>query len=183
MSIRDLVELMITLSDNTATNILIELLGMAKINTTLRQLGLNDTVLARKMLDWQVRAAGRDNLTTARDMGELLARIYWRKIPGLSVASIDQIYHILTRQVYRDNLSFYIPEQYWPKIASKTGTLTGVIHDATLFALDRAYVLVMMSGQLPANVTGRETLARISQMIFTASFKSEEEKCDENSRY
>ena len=175
---------MITLSDNTATNILIDLLGIDNINKTIRQIGLKATVLARKMMDDQARKAGRENYTTARDMGRLLESIYYREIPGLSIDSIDQIFKMLTRQIYRDNLSFYIPERCSGKIASKTGTLAGVIHDASVFAFDQtAYVLVMLSGHLPTNVTGRETLARVSQMIFEANIPLGRETCDENSRY
>lgn len=166
-SIKDLAVLMIILSDNTATNILIDLLGMGNINFTIRNLGLKDTILQRKMMDFTAREAGKDNFTTARDIGSLLEGIYRGEIPGLSRSSTEEIFRILTRQVYRDNLSFYIPEKYWKEIGSKTGTLAGIIHDASIFALDQArYVLVMMSENLSENSIGKEILAKVSKLIF-----------------
>ncbi len=167
LSIRDLAVLMITLSDNTATNVLIDLTGIENINTTIQELGLKNTILERKMMDYRARKEGKDNYTTARDMGELLEKIHSGKIPGLSRSSTEEILRILTRQVYRDCLSFYIPEKLWKNIGSKTGTLDGIIHDASIFDLEQArYVLVMMSRNLPANAVGRETQARVSKMIY-----------------
>lgn len=72
----DLVRCMIQDSDNTATNILIRMLGMAAVNQTALQLGCHSTVLARLMMDTAAVRRGVDNLTTARDVGRLLALLH-----------------------------------------------------------------------------------------------------------
>ncbi|MEW6546800.1 MAG: serine hydrolase [Bacillota bacterium] len=69
---RDLVALMLAVSDNTATNLLIDRLGFDAINATARALGLAQTVLQRKMMDFGARAAGRDNFMSATDAARLL---------------------------------------------------------------------------------------------------------------
>ena len=72
LSLRDLAILMIILSDNTATNILIDICGMDNINFTLKKLGLKDTKLRRKMMDLKSKNMGLDNYTSPYDMIKLL---------------------------------------------------------------------------------------------------------------
>src|SRR5207244_3610910 len=68
ISLRDLAVLMIVLSDNTATNILIDQVRMANVNDTLAHLGLAQTRLQRRMIDTAAQRAGRENLSTPREM-------------------------------------------------------------------------------------------------------------------
>jgi beta-lactamase class A len=72
LSLRDLAVLMIVLSDNTATNILIDRVGMQNVNDNLRRLGLSQTRLQRIMLDTEAQRASRENLSTPREMVMLL---------------------------------------------------------------------------------------------------------------
>lgn len=72
LSLRDLAVLMIVLSDNTATNILIDRVGMQNVNDNLRRLGLTQTRLQRIMLDVESQRASRENLSTPREMVLLL---------------------------------------------------------------------------------------------------------------
>jgi len=72
LSLRDLAVLMIVLSDNTATNILIDRVGMQNVNDNLRRLGLTQTRLQRIMLDVEAQRASRENLSTPREMVLLL---------------------------------------------------------------------------------------------------------------
>jgi len=72
LSLRDLAVLMIVLSDNTATNILIDHVGMQTVNDNLRRLGLTETRLQRIMLDVESQRASRENLSTPREMVLLL---------------------------------------------------------------------------------------------------------------
>lgn len=72
LSLRDLAVLMIVLSDNTATNVLIDRVGMQNVNDNLRRLGLTQTRLQRIMLDVDSQRASRENLSTPREMVLLL---------------------------------------------------------------------------------------------------------------
>src|SRR5690606_14639683 len=74
LTLLDLATLMIVVSDNTATNALIDRLGMASIQVTISRLGLAGTRLGRKMYDFEARARGFENVTCARDIAALLRR-------------------------------------------------------------------------------------------------------------
>src|ERR1700738_2066151 len=62
-TLHDLAHLMITISDNTAANMLLNLVGMQTINVTMQQLGLTSTYLERHFIDFEARKAGRDTWT------------------------------------------------------------------------------------------------------------------------
>lgn len=69
LPLTDVLNFMITVSDNTATNMIIDLLGMDHINAYIQREGYTDTILRRKMMDTQAVAEGRENYTSVRDLG------------------------------------------------------------------------------------------------------------------
>jgi len=76
MPLIDYATLMITVSDNVATNILIDLVGMPYVNETLTTLGLNETRLQRKMIDLEASKAELENVSTPKDMVRLMSLLY-----------------------------------------------------------------------------------------------------------
>ena len=68
LSLNDLAVLMIVLSDNTATNMLIDQVGMANVNRTMEELGLRQIRLRRKMIDQAASARGDENTATPREL-------------------------------------------------------------------------------------------------------------------
>ncbi|MCK5572812.1 MAG: serine hydrolase [Bacteroidetes bacterium] len=72
LSIRDLCVLMIVLSDNTATNILIDLVGMAHVNSMLRSLGMEQTTLQREMMDTAASARNQENLSNPLEAARIM---------------------------------------------------------------------------------------------------------------
>lgn len=122
---------MITVSDNTATNALIDLLGMEAVNDLCRRWGAEHTCLRRKMLDFEAQAAGRDNVTTALDQYKFYAGLLERtrrERPGVWMLALDT----LLRQRCQDAFLRYLngPEV---TVAHKTGGLDHVHHDAGIF--------------------------------------------------
>lgn len=81
VSLRDLGVLMIVLSDNTATNLLIDRVGMERVNATMAELGLPSIRLQRRMIRPQDSAAGRENVATPREAAELMRRIASCELP------------------------------------------------------------------------------------------------------
>src|SRR5699024_5611208 len=75
-SIKNLSVLMIALSDNSATNILIDLVGMAAVNETLQEVGAGQTQLNRKMMDIKASAQNRENIATPADAVHILQLLY-----------------------------------------------------------------------------------------------------------
>ena len=80
LTLRDLATMMVAVSDDTATNVLIDRVGMQNVNVMLDGLGLTHTRLRRKMMDLQAAKEGRENISTPREMMTLLDAIYHGKV-------------------------------------------------------------------------------------------------------
>lgn len=120
-----LLEYMITESNNSATNCLIDHLGMEKVNACSAKIGLHDTVLRRHMLDYEAARQGNENHTSARDMKALYKMLYTRTV--LTPFQCNTALPILLRQKDKELLMDANPAQ---KAAHKTGGLSDIAHDA-----------------------------------------------------
>ena len=127
-----LLEYMITDSNNSATNILIDTLGMDKINAYSQRIGLPDTLLRRHMLDYESARQGRENRTSANDMLNLYTMLYKGEV--LTPFQCETALPILLRQHDKELLMFANPAQ---KAAHKTGGLSDIAHDAGILYGDR----------------------------------------------
>ena len=162
-SIRELLTLMIILSDNTATNILIDLLGMEEINKIGHDLGLKKTSLERKMMDSHAREKGLDNFTSSNEILKLLKMIYEKEFVSedYSKLALD----ILLRQQERQRLQRYLPEDL--KIASKSGDLDNLENDGGIFFTEnKNYILVVLVNRAESNVLAKEIIGEISLKIY-----------------
>lgn len=128
--LEELIYWMITESDNTATNVLIDLAGMEAVNRLCQSWAAGRTVLQRKMLDWEALKAGQDNFTSARDQYYLYAQLWNRSCrhPG---GLWEKALEPLLCQRSKDGLLRYISGDV--TLASKPGGLDHVSHDAGLF--------------------------------------------------
>lgn len=120
-----LLEYMITESNNTATNVLIDTLGMEKVNAFSRHIGLCNTVLRRHMLDYESARQGKENHTSAADMLRLYTLLH--KGDMLTPFMCETATPILLRQKDKELLMFADPQR---KAAHKTGGLSDIAHDA-----------------------------------------------------
>lgn len=128
MTVRDLAELMITVSDNLATNLLIDTVTPDVIAETISAAALRDTHLQRRMMDLSARERGLDNFTTPADMALLMREIACGTGLFEEPASYLMARGVLERQQYNDRLPRHLPEGW--TLAHKTGELDGVRHDA-----------------------------------------------------
>ncbi|MCA9790617.1 MAG: serine hydrolase [Candidatus Eremiobacteraeota bacterium] len=134
----ELARLMVQESDNVATDMLIERLGMDKINQEMGLLGLTHTVLARRIYDFKEIDRGHDNLTTANDVALLFRELGEGRLPGSTA-----MHQILEGQKRNDMLPAKLPKG--TRVAHKTGELLRVLHDAGLIYTDHgSYVLVLL---------------------------------------
>ena len=126
MTLLDLVKLMIIVSDNAATNILIRRVGIENVNKTLRSLGLEKTTLRRLLFDSEASRRGVANHITAGEMGALLEMLWRGEIvsPEASRAMME----ILLDQRLNGKLPFFLHPQDID-IAHKTGEDDGITHD------------------------------------------------------
>ncbi len=138
LTIEELIELMIVESDNTATNILIEMAGYDYLNTYFKKIGLKSTNISRKMMDIKKRSQGIENYTTAGDIALILEKIYTGSLINKDISS--RCLELLKRQKYRDRIAGKLPAD--TVVAHKTGLENGVCHDAGVVFTDRGNFLI-----------------------------------------
>ena len=136
-----LLEYMITDSNNSATNVLIDTLTMEKVNAFSHRIGLHDTLLRRHMLDYEAARQGRENLTSAADMLRLYTLLH--KGEALTPFMCETALPILLRQHDKELLMFSDPAR---KAAHKTGGLSDIAHDAgILYGENRTLVFAVLA--------------------------------------
>lgn len=152
VTLRDLVELMIVLSDNTATNILIDLLGIDRVNATMRANGLTRSTLRRKLFDRAGHAAGIENTVTAREMGLLLEKMYAGTL--VSPEASREMLEILRNQKLNGKMPFFLKPR-GIACAHKTGEDDGITHDVGVVYTRKPFVLCMLSNETQVPVFER----------------------------
>jgi beta-lactamase class A len=155
---RDLATFMVAVSDNSATNVLIDRVGMDNVNAMLTSLGLSHTRLQRKMMDIKAAQAGRENLSTPREMMTLFADLYQQKV--LNKALTDDFFKVLGTPKSSD-IPRHIPDDV--VIANKPGELAGVRNDVGIvFVPNRPFVIVVMTAYLKHERDGNDAIAEIA---------------------
>jgi len=157
-----LLELMISSSDNTATNKVIQLMGFEYINRTLKKLGLFHTVLARKMMDFSQRRNGVENYTNASDIAYLLERIYRKKFINRKLSQLALSF--LKKQRVNDRLPRYLPSEV--VVAHKTGLERGVVHDAGIVFSPKGNYLICVLVKGAKNVKAKKFIAQLSLLAY-----------------
>jgi beta-lactamase class A len=161
--LEDLAAFMLSVSDNTAANILIDVLGMDGINASARRAGARGTELRRKMMDFTSSRAGRENYTTASDIALVLAEILKNR----------RMVELLSVQKSSSGLPALLPfddmDDVEAVLAHKTGGLPGITHDAGVFfySSDPVVAVALTSGA----ASGREGCAfcaSIGKIIYDA---------------
>jgi len=158
----DLATFMVAVSDNSATNVLIDRLGMQNVNALLDQLGLRQTRLQRKMMDVKAAQEGRENLSTPREMMTLFAALYQNKV--LNKALTEDFFKVLGTPKASD-IPRYIPEDV--VCANKPGELAGVRNDVGIvFVPNRPFVIVVMTAYLNQERDGDDAIAKIAGVAY-----------------
>jgi len=167
-AVRDLLELMITVSSNLATNILIDRLGAERANATAHTLGADSIRVLRGVEDGKAYRAGMNNTTTARDLGVLLAAIAEHR--AASRLACDSMLAILGRQHFTEGIPAGLPPG--ARVFHKTGWVGQVVyHDAAYVELPggRRYVLVVTTGGIQLDTAAYHLVADVSRMVAAAA--------------
>jgi beta-lactamase class A len=158
VTLRDLATMMVAVSDNSATNVLIDRVGMENVNAMLDSLGLAHTRLRRKMMDLEAAKHGRENISTPREMMTLLESIYREKL--FNKESTTDFFKVLST-----NKNSWIPRDLPAdvKTANKPGALEGVRNDSGIvFVEGRPYVICVMTAFLSNERDGEQAISRSS---------------------
>jgi len=147
VNLMDLGVLMIILSDNTATNVLIRRLGMERIGRTMREeLGMETTVLRRLLFDSEAAARGVKNTIAPAEIGRMLAGLYRGEI--VSPEASREMLRILGDQRLNGKIPFWLDGKV--KCAHKTGEDSGVTHDVGIVYAPRPFVLCVCGDPVKA---------------------------------
>ncbi|HEY1653755.1 MAG TPA: serine hydrolase [Candidatus Tumulicola sp.] len=160
-SVSKLIEKMIDVSDNTATNMLIRLVGRHRINTSMRELGLKHTRLTDDIRTdgWDVR---RQLRTSPDDLVRLLALMAHRRL--IDEWASNAMIAVLEQDQFNTLLPEPLPDV---RIAHKTGSLYDTLNDAGIIFADNApYVIAVMTTALPSKTLGRSFIHSISRMAY-----------------
>jgi len=158
-----LLELMISRSDNTATNKVIDILGFDYINEQFKKMGLKSTVLRRKMMDFDSRAKGIENYTTTSDLACILEKIYRQEFLGRQLSQIALSF--LKEQRVNDRLPRYLPQNI--VVAHKTGLENGIVHDAGIvFTPKGNYIICVLTRKLENYSEAKKFIADISLLTY-----------------
>ena len=191
ITLKDALTLMVIMSDNTATNLAIDHLGLANIDTRIQELGLKNTYLYKKVFlppegpmpaDQKIYGLGK---TTPREMADVMRRIVTCDLtePGLPSTPQDQqlcavALHMLTNQFYRDGIPRYIEgldsSEGGSSIANKTGALDEVRNDvAAVSSKDGVLILSIFTyddrdHSWTSDNEGEITIAKLAKAIVNA---------------
>jgi len=164
LPVRDLAALAIAVSDNGATNLLIDLVGPDRIAVRLAGWGVSQSRLQRKMFDLEAKARGLENLMTPRETALLLLRL----LRGECVdrATSDAVIALLRSCQDSTMLRRYLPHDV--AIAHKTGWLDGIRNDAGIVWGPRPVVVAGLTGDLPRYEEGSRLLGLLGWCAYRA---------------
>jgi beta-lactamase class A len=163
VTLRDLATFMVAVSDNSATNVLIDRIGMENINSMLDSLGLHTTRLRRKMMDLKAASEGRENVSSPREMMTLLETLYRGKL--LNKEMTDDYIKVLSTHK-ESALLQGLPDD--ALAASKPGELEAVRNDSgIIFVKNRPYILCVMTTYLRDEKEGQAAIRKIAGLTYS----------------
>ena len=164
-TLSELCELMITVSSNLATNLLIEKLGVNNIRATVDALGADGMNVLRGVEDGKAYQKGLNNTTTARGLAILMTAIAEGK--AVDPESSRQMVEILSRQHFQEGIPSGLP--VGTRVAHKTGEITKIHHDAAIVYAPRPFVLVILVRGLPEQKDSSALMGDATRALYQAT--------------
>jgi beta-lactamase class A len=164
-TLAELSELMITVSSNLATNLLIEKLGVDNIRAGAHALGADGMNVLRGVEDTKAFQQGLNNTTTARALLRLMEAL--ARGTAVDPDSSRQMIAVLERQTFNDRIPAGLPPG--TRVAHKTGEITRIQHDAAIVYAPRPFVLVVLTRGLEDPTRGSALIAEITRRLYQAT--------------
>ncbi len=147
LTIMDLCRLMIVFSDNVATNLLCDKVGIPYIQDFMKCNGFVQSVLNRKMFDYESAAKGFQNYVTASEVGRFYEMLYRGEL--VSAAASEEMLSILKDQQVNGKIPFYLERlENAPEIAHKTGEDDGITNDAGIVYGKTPFILSLLGNHI-----------------------------------
>ncbi|CDQ38191.1 MULTISPECIES: serine hydrolase [Virgibacillus] len=164
-SYKNLMELMIIVSDNTAANLLLKLFGMAAINQFIKSIDCEQTLISRKFMDVEASENGKENYTSAKDMIKLF-KLVSKTNHHLTDSSRRMILKILENQQFTHKLPSYLDKDKSIRFFHKTGEMPGVSHDAGIIKYETKTIHVaILSEGVAHNTVSERIIADIGHLL------------------
>lgn len=164
-TLSQLCELMITVSSNFATNLLVERLGVENIRATVHALHADGMNVLRGVEDNKAYEKGMNNTTTARGLLILLESI--AKGEAVDADASRQMVEILARQKFNEAIPSGLPPG--TRVAHKTGELTKIHHDAAIVYAPRPFVLVILVRGMGESKDSAALMAYIASSVYRST--------------
>ena len=164
-SIRELVREMIQISDNVATNLLLNRITPAYVTRTMRELGSQDGYVIRGLQDELAFKYDISNRITPRDLTNLAEAIQLNK--AASSLACAEMREILGGQQHRSLIPALLP--LGTQVFNKTGSITGNRHDTGIVSthVGNYYITIMSESNIEGQSVPVEALADLSLKIYT----------------
>ncbi len=158
-------ELMITVSSNLATNLLMQKLGVANIRAAVHALGADGMQVLRGVEDGKAFERGMNNTTTARALLILMQAIAEGR--AVDADSSRAMVAVLERQTFNDRIPAGLPPG--TRVAHKTGEITKIQHDAAIVYAPRPFVLVVLTRGIEDPGQSAALTAEITRQLYKAT--------------
>ena len=163
-TIRELMRLMITVSSNLATNLLIERVTPDRVMHLMRVVGAKNIRVLRGVEDGKAFQQGLNNTTTARDLMIILRRIAERR--AVSAKASDEMVRVMLDQKFNEGIPAGLTRD--ARVSHKTGSITRINHDAAIvYPPDRKpYVLIVLTRGIEDEKRAHKLIADISRVVY-----------------
>ncbi len=168
LALADLLYLMIAISDNAATNTLIGMAGMARVNATMQSLGMAHSTLGREMKGRPAQGDEQENWATPNDYVRAVQAILNNEAG--SPSSCEQMTALLERQQNRNRIARFLPQCEGLRWGSKTGSIAGVTNDAGFVTTNgKTLILAVYCENLTDQHEGERAIGEIARAVMTAT--------------
>ena len=180
LTLRDLGKLMIIMSDNIATNEVMDVLGVDRFHSFCAEMGIPGFVWQRKMMDFDAIRQGKNNYLTPAAAGKAVSEIARGTFVSKEISEV--IWNFMCAQKYRNKLPSIVPAapsysgidagvpEGMVRVANKTGDLVGIQHDVGIFDLPNGdrYVIAMFTKDLESDLDGITAIGKVSLAVYNA---------------
>lgn len=165
-TIRELNRLMIVRSSNLATNLLMERVGASRVDTFIKELGIENMTVIRGLEDKKAYRLGMNNAASARSSTQMMRLIAEGRV--VSKQACDEMIRVMLDQEFNESIPALLPSNV--KVAHKTGWTGEFFHDiGIIFSPNRKpYAISLFTRDFPENDEGQAhgCMAEISKIIY-----------------